>query len=143
MSVPDEAERKPHATDLQDAVEVGELTSVLSQLRQQPSPATTFQLLKDAVQGYSPVSILSQLTVRFLFVRRDEFQEESSEIHHHHAHIEFLTGLLATQPFPSGELKHLTVSQCDEIWQRLEDYYTAMTLLDHSGNARKQLLEGI
>jgi hypothetical protein len=57
MSVPDEAERKPQVTDLKDAAEGGEPISVLSQLRQQPS-ATTFQLLKDAVHGYSPVSIL-------------------------------------------------------------------------------------
>lgn len=125
MSVSDEAERKPHATDLKDAVEGGEPISILSQLRQQPSPATTFQLLKDAVHGYSPVSILSQLTVRFLFVRSEEFHEESSEIHRHHACIEFLTGLLAAQPFPSGELKKPTVSQCDEIWQ-LQDYYLAV-----------------
>src|SRR5207302_488404 len=56
----------------------------------------------------------------------DQFHEESSEIHHHHAYIEFLTGLLAAQPFPSGELKKPTVSQCDEIWQWLQDYYTAV-----------------
>ena len=126
MPVPDEAKRKPPVTDLKKTVEVGGLNSVISQLRQEPSPATTFQLLKDAVQGYSPVCILSQLTVRFLFVRRDEFHEESSEIHHHHAYIEFLTGFLASQPFPSGELKEPTVSQCDEIWQRLQNYYTAV-----------------
>jgi hypothetical protein len=126
LPVPDEAKRKPQATGLKDAVEGSEPISVLSQLRQQPSPATTFQLLKDAVQGYSPVSILSRLTVRFLFVRRDEFHEESSEIHHHHAYIEFLTAFLATQPFPTGELKDLKASRCDEIWQRLKDYYTAV-----------------
>jgi hypothetical protein len=125
LSVPDEAKRKPPAADLKDAVEGSELISVISQLRQEPSPATTFQLLKDAVEDYSPVSILSQLTVRFLFVRRGEFHEELSEIHHHHAYIEFLTGLLATQPFPSGGLKEPTGSQCEEVWQRLKDYYTA------------------
>lgn len=126
MSVPDEAKQKPQATDLTDAVEGSEPISVLSHLRQLPSPATTFQLLKDALQGFSPVSILSQLTVRFLFVRTDEFHEESSAIHRHHAYIEFLTGLLAAQPFPASELMEPTVSQCDEIWQRLEDYYTAI-----------------
>lgn len=68
MSVPDEAERKPPVADLKEAAEGGEPISDLSLLRQQPVPATTFQLLKDAVCGYSPVSILSQLTVRyFLF----------------------------------------------------------------------------
>jgi hypothetical protein len=127
LSVPDEAESKPlSATELTDAVEPGEPSSILLQLRQHPSPATTFQLLKDAVHSYSPVAILSQLTVRFLFVRRDDFHEESSEIHRHHAYIEFLTGLLATRPFPACELTELTVSHCDEIWQRLQDYYLAV-----------------
>ena len=31
-----------------------------------------------------------------------------------------------SQPFPPGETKYPTVSQCDEIWQRLEDYYLAI-----------------
>jgi hypothetical protein len=31
---------------------------------------------------------------------RDDFREESSEIHRHHADIEFLTGLLAIQTVP-------------------------------------------
>jgi len=57
MSVSDEAERKPHTTDLKDAVEGGEPISILSHLRRQPSPATTFQLLKDAVHGYSPETL--------------------------------------------------------------------------------------
>jgi hypothetical protein len=127
VSVPAEAEPKPLSSiEAKDADQEGEGINILAHLKQQPSPATTFQLLKDAIQGYSPVSILSQLSVRFLFVRRDEFHKESSEIHHHHAYIEFLTGLLATQPFPAGELKELTVSRCDEIWRRLEDYYTAV-----------------
>jgi hypothetical protein len=127
VSVPDETESTPQsATEATGAAQEGVPLDILAHLKQQPSPATTFQLLKDAVQGYSPVSILSQLTVRFLFVRRDEFHEESSQIHHHHAYIEFLTGLLACQPFPAGELKELTVSQCDEIWRRLEDYYIAV-----------------
>ena len=43
-------------------------------------------------------------------MRREEFHDESSEIHHYHAYIAFLTGLFATQSFPSGELKELTVS---------------------------------
>jgi hypothetical protein len=46
MSVPDEAERKPHATDLKDVVEGGEAISVLSQLRQQPSPATNISVIE-------------------------------------------------------------------------------------------------
>lgn len=90
------------------------------------SPAMAFGLLKDAIQGHSPVSILCQLTTRFLFVRRDEFHEESSEIHRHHAYIEFLSGLLASRPFPTGELKGLTVSHCDAIWRRLQDYDLAV-----------------
>lgn len=66
------------------------------------------------------------LTVRFLFVRRGEFHEESAEIHRHHPYIEFLSGILATQPFPTGEMSELKFSQCEEIWQRLKDYFDAV-----------------
>ena len=126
MSAPDETESKPQSSaNLPDA-NTAETDSILDHLRQHQSPATAFERLKDAIQGYSPVSILCQLTNRFLFVRRDEFYEESSEIHRHHAYIEFLTGLLAAQPFPTGELKELRVSHCDDTWQRLQDYYLAV-----------------
>lgn len=127
MSVP-EPESMPEspAAASKEAVERADTRSIASRLRQQPSPATTLQLLNDALCGYSPVSVLSQLTVRFLFVRRDEFHEESSEIHRYHTYIEFLTGMLATHPFPSGELKELTVLQCDEIWLRLRNYFDAV-----------------
>lgn len=110
----------------QEPVERAEAHSIALHLRQQPSSAATFQLLRDALHGRNPVSILSQLTVRFLFVRRGEFHEESSEIHRYCPYIEFLTGLLATQPFPSGELEELTAFQCDEIWRRLQDYFDAV-----------------
>lgn len=95
-------------------------------MRQQPSPTVTFQSLKDAVHGYSPISILSQLAVRLLFVRTDEFQSESSQFHRHHTLLEFLTGLLAVQPFPSDTPTALTVTQCDDIWKRLNDYFESI-----------------
>ena len=104
MSVPDEGESKPHATlpESGDPIGAGAPIDIVAQLRQQPSPATTFQHLKDALRGHSPVAILSQLTNRYLFVRRGEFHDEDSEIHRHHAYIEFLTGLLASEPFPAA-----------------------------------------
>jgi hypothetical protein len=122
VSVPDESESKLEASpELKDHP-----FDVLGHLRQQPSPATTFQRLKDVLRGYSPVAILCQFTNRFLFVRRGEFHDEASEIHRHHAYIEFLTGLLTSQPFPNGELKQLTAAGCDEIWQLLKDYFGAV-----------------
>ncbi len=128
MSVPDEGESKPQATlpESGDPVGAGAPVDIVAQLRQHPSPATTFKHLKDALRGHSPVAILSQLTNRYLFVRRGEFHDEDSEIHRHHAYIEFLTGLLASEPFPTGELNDLTASKCDEIWQRLQDYFVAV-----------------
>jgi hypothetical protein len=128
LATPDETEsgqQSPTSEPKRGADEVDPVP-LLDLLREQPSPGTTFQRLKDAACDYSPVAILSQLTNRFLFVRRDEFHDESSEIHRHHAYIEFLTGLLASQPFPSGELKELTASGCDEIWQRLQDYFDSV-----------------
>lgn len=78
MSVPEERESTPQSDrQLTDVVQGGEPIDILAHLRQQPSPATTFQLLKEAVHGYSPISILSQLTNRFLFVRRDEFHRDT------------------------------------------------------------------
>ena len=81
--------------------------------------------LNQVLEGDSPVSILAQLTNRFLFIRRDEFHDESSEVNRHHGYIEFLTGLLVTRQFPSGDPKELT-SHREEIWQRLKDYYLAV-----------------
>jgi hypothetical protein len=126
LPVPDEIESKPASVSSGSEANAGEPLDMLAHLRQQPSPAVTYQSLKDAVSGYSPIGILSQLTNRFLFVRRGEFYDESSEIHRHHAHIEFLTGFLASQPFPTGELKELTAIACDEVWQRLKDYFDAI-----------------
>jgi hypothetical protein len=125
LPVPDESETKP-ADESNGAAQGEGPFLLLDNLRKLPSPAGTLQKLNDALRGYSPLSILSQLTDRFLFVRRDEFHEESSEIHRHHAYIEFLTGLLVSQPFPTGALSELTVTHCDEIWERLQDYYVAV-----------------
>ena len=117
MSAPDETESTTQsAVDAPTDDQGVEPIDMLAQLRLQPSPATSFQLLKDAVRGYSPVAILSQLTVRFLFVRRDEFHEESSEIHRHHAYIEFLTGFLVSQQFPAGESKYPTVPASTQVF---------------------------
>ena len=79
MSLPDEAESTPESptTASKEAGEGPDTRCIASRLRLQPSPAMTLQLLKDAICGYSPVSVLSQLTIKFLFVRRDEFHEES------------------------------------------------------------------
>jgi hypothetical protein len=126
LSVPDNIDPKSQLSGTPSQVEGPDLHSIASRFRQQPSPAKMLQLLKDAINGYSPVSVLSQLTVRYLFVRRGEFHGESSEVHRHHAYIEFLAGFLATQPYPAGELKALTVPQCVEIWRRLQDYFDAI-----------------
>jgi hypothetical protein len=99
---------------------------VLGDIRKLPSPAETLEKLNQAIEGHSPVSILAHLTNRFLFVRRDEFHDESSEVNRHHGYIEFLTGLLVTRLFPSGDLKQLTGSQREELWRRLKDYYLAV-----------------
>ncbi len=100
--------------------------SLLDNLRSLPSPADTFEKLKRSMDGHNPLSILAHLTNRFLFIRSDEFQEESAEVHLHHGYIEFLTGLLVSRPFLSSDLRELTVAQCDEIWERLKDYYLAV-----------------
>lgn len=126
MTTPDDKESGSSTSEPKHVADEVEPISVSSLLREGPSPATTFQLLKDAVRDHNPIAVLSQLTNRFLFVRRGEFHDESSEIHRHHAYIEFLTGLLASQPFPVGELKELTASGCDEIWERLKDYFDAV-----------------
>lgn len=101
-------------------------SSVLGNLRALPSPTETFESLKAAIEGCNPVSVLARLTNRFLFIRRDEFQEESAEVNLHHRYIEFLTGLIVSRPFPSGDLEELTAAQCDVIWERLKDYYLAV-----------------
>lgn len=99
---------------------------LLNSLKQMPSPYETLEQLNRVLDGYNPVSILAQLTNRFLFIRRDEFHDESSEVNRHHAYIEFLTGLLVSRSFPTGDVKELTVAHRDEIWQRLQDYYLAV-----------------
>jgi len=139
------AEAKRMAATIEDASELWDLESWLTQRRLEIDRkydyrysllplvfATLLQQgriterLNQALAGHSPVSILAQLTNRFLFIRRDEFHDESSEVNRHHAYIEFLTGLLVSRSFPTGDVKELTVAHRDEIWPRLQDYYLAV-----------------
>lgn len=105
-----------------------------------------FCSLTAALQGYSPISILSVLTMTCLVVRSDQFFGEDSSVHQHHVYIEFLAGLLVSQHFPSGDLKDLSILQLEEIWKRLELYYIAVnrniatTYPDHCDPAQELML---
>jgi hypothetical protein len=61
-----------------------------------------FEELKAFVAAYDPISLLSQLTLTFLFVPADEFQGETSDVVDWQRRIEFLAALVLVQPYPSG-----------------------------------------
>jgi hypothetical protein len=83
-----------------------------------------FEELEAFVATYDPISLLSQLTLTFLFVPEDEFQGEASDVDTWQRRIEFLAGYLLVRPYPSGRTG-IVDGQVLARAQKLADQYFA------------------
>ncbi len=54
-----------------------------------------------------PIKLLSQLTLTFLTVPEDQFNDESSDIHQWARWIEFLAGYLLTHDYPQNARREI------------------------------------
>lgn len=85
-----------------------------------------FDELTAFVGRYDPISLLSQLTLTFLFVPTDAFQGEASDVFIWQQRIEFLGGFLFVRPYPSGRTAMVDGIVLERLEKLLERYFTAV-----------------
>jgi hypothetical protein len=86
-----------------------------------------FEELEAFVAAYDPISLLSQLTLTFLFVPEDEFQGEASDVVAWQRRIEFLAGYLLVRPYPSGRTAIVDGEVLARVEELADQYFAAIT----------------
>jgi hypothetical protein len=84
-----------------------------------------FNALEAFVAAYDPISVLSQLTLAYLFVPENEFQDEDSDVVTWQRRIEFLTAFVLVRPFLS-EMPKADAIVLDQAEKLLERYFKAI-----------------
>jgi len=98
----------------------------------------SFEELAAFVAAYDPISLLSQLTLTFLFVPEDEFQGEASDVVTWQRRIEFLAGLVLVRPYPVEQTTAVDGVVLERVEKLLGRYFTAVDrkiLSDARGSA--------
>src|ERR1035437_4567426 len=90
-------------------------------------PQQAFDELQEFVSAYDPISLLSQLTLTFLFVREEEYQGEASDVVTWQRWIEFLAAILLVRPYPSEQTKTVDGVALERVEKLLEQYFTAVS----------------
>jgi hypothetical protein len=85
-----------------------------------------FDELTAFVAHYDPISLLSQLTLTFLFVPEDKFQEETSEVFNWQRRIEFVAAFVLVRPYPSENTAAVDGSVLERVEKLLERYFRAI-----------------
>lgn len=87
----------------------------------------TFRDFEQFVTAYDPISLLSQLTLTFLFVPEDQFQAESSDVFQWQRRIEFVAAYVLARPHPSqgAQPDGETLGQVEKLVDR---YFNALQL---------------
>jgi hypothetical protein len=85
-----------------------------------------FEELKAFIHLYDPISLLSQLTVTFLFVPEDQFQGEASDVTTWQRRIEFLAALLLARPYSSEQAAPVDGAVLTQLEKLLERYFSAV-----------------
>ncbi len=85
-----------------------------------------FDELQAFVANYDPISLLSQLTLTFLFVPEDKFQSEASEVVIWQRRIEFLTAFLLVRAYPPESALTVDGEVLEELEELLERYFVAV-----------------
>jgi hypothetical protein len=84
-----------------------------------------FHELEAFVADYDPISLLSQLTLTFLFVPENEFQSETSDVFTWQRQIEFLAAFVLVRPSEStATVDGIALTRLEKL---LERYFNAVT----------------
>jgi hypothetical protein len=83
-----------------------------------------FDELEAFVAAYDPISLLSQLTLTFLFVPADEFQGEASDVVTWQRRIEFFAAFVLVRPYPSERTATVDGMVLERVEKLLERYFT-------------------
>jgi hypothetical protein len=74
------------------------------------------------------IKLISQLTLTFLTVPEDQFNDESSDIHRWARWIEFLTGYLLTHNYPQDARKEIDGGDLKNVEDLLSKYFDSISL---------------
>jgi hypothetical protein len=85
-----------------------------------------FADLKALIAAYDPISLLSQLTLTYLFVPEEEFQGEASDVVTWQKRIELLTGLALISPLSAGTRVEANAGVLSQAEKLLERYFRAI-----------------
>jgi hypothetical protein len=94
----------------------------------QRDPTAAFATLQEFLSAQNPVTLLSQLTLTFLFVPEAEFQGESSETAAWERRIEFIAGYLLVRVFPTGDFPTVDGQTLEAVQQMVDEYYQAVSM---------------
>ena len=75
-----------------------------------------------------PIKLLSQLTLTFLTVPEDQFNDESSDIHKWARWVEFMAGYLLTRDYPQNAKKEIDGEDLKNIEDVLTTYFGSISL---------------
>jgi hypothetical protein len=78
------------------------------------------------VAAYDPISLLSQLTLTFLFVPEDKFQNEASDVVTWQRRIEFIAGFVLVRPYPPERTATVDGPVLEQVEKLLDRYFTAV-----------------
>lgn len=68
------------------------MDTVAPTLANLPDPKVAYEDLNAALRSFDPIELLAQLTLTFLFVPKDEFQSDDSDVIKWSRYIEFVAG---------------------------------------------------
>jgi hypothetical protein len=85
-----------------------------------------FEELETFVATYDPISLLSQLTLTFLFVPAEEFQGEAGDVVAWQRRIEFLAGYLLVRPYPFGRTAMVDGETLAGVEKLADEYFAAV-----------------
>ena len=91
-----------------------------------PEPREAFDELAGFVAAYDPISLLSQLSLTFLYVPEDQFQGEASDTVEWQRRIEFLAAYLLVRRYPPETTATVDGTALEHVGRLLEQYFKAI-----------------
>lgn len=86
----------------------------------------SFRDIEQFATAYDPISLLSQLTLTFLFVPEDQFQPESSDVFQWQRRIEFLASFLLVRNYPFDQKASVDGAVIEKVEKLLQSYFAAI-----------------
>lgn len=87
----------------------------------------SFDDLETFLARYDPISLLSQLTLTFMFTPENEFQSESSDVFEWQRYIELLAGIALGRPLPSRPTDPIDGPVLTQLHTLIEKYFNEVS----------------